>query len=131
LLSHDAVEVLDDMIPGASLDRVQLYFPDPWHKKRHHKRRIVNAGFRDRVARVLKPGGLLHMATDWQDYAEHMAAEMLADDRFENLGNERGYAPQPAWRPETRFERRGRRLGHGVWDLLFRKRPRDEALNPR
>ena len=121
LMSDDAMDILRDAIPGASLERIQLYFPDPWHKKRHHKRRIVNAEFRDQAARVLRPGGLLHMATDWQDYAEHMAAELLGDARFENIGDDRGYAPQPSWRPETKFERRGKRLGHGVWDLLFRR----------
>ncbi len=121
LMSDDAMDILRDAIPDASLERIQLYFPDPWHKKRHHKRRIVNAEFRDQASRVLRPGGLLHMATDWQDYAEHMAAELLGDARFENLGDDQGYAPQPTWRPETKFERRGKRLGHGVWDLLFRR----------
>ncbi len=128
LMSHDAMDILRDAIPTASFSRLQLYFPDPWHKQRHHKRRIVNADFRDQAARVLQPGGLLHMATDWQDYAGHMAAELLGDARFENLGNEQGFAPQPSWRPETRFERRGKRLGHGVWDLLFRRR--QESVGP-
>jgi len=122
LMAHDAIEVLQQAIPPASLDRVQLYFPDPWHKKRHHKRRIVNAEFRDLVARALKPGGLLHLATDWQDYAGHMAAELLGDERFINLGDRSGWIGKPEWRPETKFERRGKRLGHGVWDLLFRRR---------
>ncbi len=122
LMADDAIDILESRMPPASLDRVQLYFPDPWHKKRHHKRRIVNARFRDLVARALKPGGLLHLATDWQDYAEHMAAELLPDERFENRGDARGYAPRPEWRPQTKFERRGLRLGHGVWDLLFRRR---------
>ncbi len=122
LMAHDAIEILQTMMPPASLDRVQLYFPDPWHKKRHHKRRIVNAEFRELTARALRPGGLLHLATDWQDYAEHMAAELLPDPRFENLGNPAGYIEKPEWRPETKFERRGKRLGHGVWDLLFRRR---------
>jgi len=122
LIAHDAVEVLEHMIPAGSLDRVFLFFPDPWHKKRHHKRRIVNAYFRELLVKCLKPGADLHMATDWQDYAEVMAEEMLADARFENLGDAEGYSAKPGYRPETRFERRGQRLGHGVWDLLFRKK---------
>lgn len=122
LLMHDAVEVLQHMIAPASLDRVLLFFPDPWHKKRHHKRRIVNQDFRDLLYKVLKPGGVLHAATDWQDYAEWIAGQFLGDTRFENLGNAQGYAECPAYRPPTRFENRGRRLGHGVWDLLFAKR---------
>ncbi|MFB3059477.1 MAG: tRNA (guanosine(46)-N(7))-methyltransferase TrmB, partial [Gammaproteobacteria bacterium] len=102
-----------------SLDRVFLFFPDPWHKKRHNKRRIVNRRFRDLLARLLKPGACLHIATDWQDYAEHMVAEMLSDPRFKNLGDEDGYVRRPAYRPATRFENRGLKLGHGVWDLVF------------
>ncbi|MBC8212026.1 MAG: tRNA (guanosine(46)-N7)-methyltransferase TrmB [Gammaproteobacteria bacterium] len=121
LISHDAIEVLESMIPAQSIERVFLFFPDPWHKKRHHKRRIVNRQFRDLLIRVLKPGGVLHMATDWQHYAEHMAAEMLADTRFANLGDEHGFSEKPDYRPDTKFERRGLRLGHGVWDLVFVK----------
>ena len=119
LIKHDAIEVLQNMIATASLDRVFLFFPDPWHKKRHHKRRIVNQGFRDLIYRVLKPGAVIHMATDWQDYAEWIAEQFLADERFTNQGNADGYAECPSYRPPTRFEQRGRRLGHGVWDLLF------------
>ena len=122
LIKHDAVEVLRHMIAPASLDRVLLFFPDPWHKKRHHKRRIVNAEFRDLLYKVLKSGGVLHAATDWQEYAEWIAGQFLDDARFENLGDINGYAECPAYRPPTRFEQRGRRLGHGVWDLLFAKR---------
>ncbi len=122
LIQHDAIEVLDNMIPSTSLDAVYLFFPDPWHKKRHHKRRIVQQEFRDLLVRVLKPGGLFHAATDWQDYAEHIALEFLNDNRFTNLGDEQGYAEKPGYRPLTRFEQRGLRLGHGVWDLLFRKK---------
>jgi len=122
LIAHDAVEVLEYMVPAGALDRVFLFFPDPWHKKRHHKRRIVNAHFKDLLVKCLKPGGVLHMATDWQDYAEVMAREMQTDARFENLGDAEGYSAKPEYRPETRFERRGQRLGHGVWDLLFRKK---------
>ena len=119
VFKHDAIEVMQLMLPAQSLDRVFLFFPDPWHKKRHNKRRIVNQRFRDLLARLLKPGACLHIATDWQDYAEHMAVEMLSDSRFENLGDESGYARRPAYRPTTRFENRGVKLGHGVWDLVF------------
>lgn len=122
LIQHDAIEVLDQMIDVGVLDAVYLFFPDPWHKKRHHKRRIVQAEFRDLLCKVLKAGGIFHAATDWQDYAEHMAGEFLSDNRFENLGNDQGYAEKPDYRPSTRFEQRGLRLGHGVWDLLFSKR---------
>jgi len=120
LISHDAIEVLESMIPAGSLDRVFLFFPDPWHKKRHHKRRIVKQQFRDLLVKVLKPGAVLHMATDWQDYAEHMAADLFSDPRFRNLGDESGYSQKPDYRPITKFERRGQRLGHGVWDLQFK-----------
>ncbi len=122
LIRHDAIDVLRQMIAPVSLDRILLFFPDPWHKKRHHKRRIVNAMFRDLVHGALKPGAVIHIATDWQDYAESIAAQFLADERFTNLGNAAGYAECPEYRPPTRFEQRGRRLGHGVWDLLFAKK---------
>ena len=119
LIQHDAVEVLRDMVEPGLLDRLLLFFPDPWHKKRHHKRRIVNLEFRDLVFRVLKPGGVIHLATDWQDYAQSMAEQFLGDNRFANLGDEEGYCEAPDYRPQTRFEHRGLRLGHGVWDLMF------------
>ena len=119
LIKHDAIEVLEQMIETAALDRILLFFPDPWHKKRHHKRRIVNQRFRDLVYSALKPGGAIHIATDWQDYAESIARQFLADDRFVNQGNPDGYIETPEYRPQTRFEQRGLRLGHGVWDLLF------------
>jgi len=122
LVSHDAIEVMEEMLGVQSLDRILLFFPDPWHKKRHHKRRIVNQHFRDLTFSCLKPGGVLHAATDWQDYATHIAAEFLGDQRFNNLGDESGYAQCPEYRPLTRFEQRGRKLGHGVWDLLFAKK---------
>ncbi len=122
LINHDAVEVLQHMVAAGSLDRVLLFFPDPWHKKRHHKRRIVNRDFRDLLYKVLKTGGVVHLATDWQEYAEWIAEQFLGDARFENLGDAQGYAECPDYRPRTRFEERGRRLGHGVWDLLFAKR---------
>jgi tRNA (guanine-N7-)-methyltransferase len=121
LIMHDAVEVLEHMIAAASLDRLLLFFPDPWHKKRHHKRRIVNQGFRDLVFKRLKPGGSIHIATDWQDYAESIVAQFLDDERFSNQGDTSGYVERPAYRPLTRFEQRGRTLGHGVWDMVFTK----------
>lgn len=122
LMRHDAVEVLEHMIAPEMLDRILLFFPDPWHKKRHHKRRIVNQRFRDLVYRALKSGASIHIATDWQDYAESIAAQFLTDARFLNEGNANGYAERPAYRPLTRFEQRGRKLGHGVWDLVFTKK---------
>ena len=122
LMTHDAIEVLQHMLPEQCLDRVFLFFPDPWHKKKHHKRRIVNQLFRDLLFKALKPGAVLHMATDWQEYAEHMAEDLFSDDRFINLGNEQGYCDRPDYRPLTKFERRGQRLGHGVWDLMFQKK---------
>ncbi|MDJ0827974.1 MAG: tRNA (guanosine(46)-N7)-methyltransferase TrmB [Rhodobacter sp.] len=119
LIKHDAVEVLAHMIPPHSIERVLLFFPDPWHKKRHHKRRIVNARFRDLLIRALMPQGVIHVATDWEEYAEWIAEQFLGDERFVNLGDAQGYAACPDYRPQTRFEQRGRRLGHGVRDLLF------------
>lgn len=121
-LRHDAVEVLAQMLPDACIDRVQLYFPDPWHKKRHHKRRIVQPAFVALLARKLRPGGLLHFATDWEDYAQWMLQVLAAEPALENLSASGDYVPRPAWRPHTKFEARGERLGHGVWDLLFRRR---------
>lgn len=117
----DAVEILESCIADQSLARVQLYFPDPWHKKKHHKRRIVQPGWVQLVQRKLATGGQLHMATDWQDYAEHMLAVMQTQAGWRNLSPTGDVVSRPAWRPETRFERRGARLGHGVWDLLFEK----------
>lgn len=118
---HDAVEVIRDWLPFASLDRVHLYFPDPWPKKRHHKRRIVQPAFLEAIAQVLKPGGVLHMATDWQPYAEQMLRLTEGSGRFRNLAGPGEYSPRPPERPETRFERRGRRLGHPVRDLVFER----------
>jgi len=123
LIKHDAIEVLQHMIAPATLDGILLFFPDPWHKKRHHKRRIVKQNFRDLVFRALKPGASIHIATDWQDYAESIALQFIADSRFSNQGDASGYVEPPAYRPPTRFEQRGRRLGHGVWDLVFTRRP--------
>ncbi len=121
LVSHDAIEVMQYMLPARSLDQILLFFPDPWHKKRHHKRRIVNQQFRDLACRLLKPGGSVHFATDWQDYARHMAEELMSDERFYNMGDENGFVSRPSYRPTTHFEKRGVKLGHGVWDLMFRK----------
>lgn len=118
---HDAVEVLEQCLPDQSIDRLQLYFPDPWHKKRHHKRRIVQPEFAQLVRRKLKVGGVWHMATDWENYAEHMLEVMSAAEGYQNLSETNDYVPRPKFRPETKFERRGERLGHGVWDLMFKR----------
>ncbi len=120
--NHDAVEVLRDQIPDHSLDRVQLFFPDPWHKKKHHKRRIVQDAFIERVADKLKPGGVFHLATDWENYAEQMMAVLNNNHRFDNLSPDNTFVPRPEERPITKFEKRGHRLGHGVWDMLYRKK---------
>ena len=118
---HDAVEVLRDCIPDESLDAVHIFFPDPWHKKRHHKRRLIQPAFVALVKRKLKPGGVLHLATDWENYAEQMMEVLSAVEGLSNTCTEGQFAPRPAHRPLTKFERRGERLGHGVWDLVFRK----------
>ncbi|MHA7880876.1 MAG: tRNA (guanosine(46)-N7)-methyltransferase TrmB [Saccharospirillum sp.] len=121
---EDAVEVLKHCIPDGSLTTVQLFFPDPWHKKKHHKRRIVQPDFAELVRRKLRPGGTFHMATDWQNYAEHMLAVMEAAPGFSNQVGPGQYLPErPAHRPQTKYERRGERLGHGVWDLVFERKP--------
>jgi tRNA (guanine-N7-)-methyltransferase len=119
---HDAVEVLRDCIPGNALDTVQIFFPDPWHKKRHHKRRLVQPAFVDLVCDRLRSGGTLHLATDWEPYAEHMLEVLGASDRLENTAADGAFVPRPEGRPLTRFEARGTLLGHGVRDLVFRKR---------
>jgi len=118
----DAVELLKHRIPDKSLDRLQLYFPDPWHKKRHHKRRIIQAEFIALLADKIKSGGYLHMATDWQHYAEQMLDDLSNNVAFKNCGDSTGYIPRPDYRPLTKFEQRGQKLGHGVWDLLFERR---------
>ena len=119
--NDDAVEVLEQQIPDTSLDAVYLFFPDPWHKKKHHKRRIVQPAFAQLIYRKLKPGGIFHMATDWENYAEHMLAVMNAATGFQNSAGEGNYIVRPEYRPLTKFEQRGHRLGHGVWDLIFKK----------
>ena len=118
---HDAVEVLRDCIPAQSLDTVQIFFPDPWHKRRHQKRRLIQANFLEQLRIYLKPGGLLHLATDWEDYAKQMITLLDAAPGYENCHGVGQYAPRPEFRPLTKFEKRGERLGHGVWDLLFSK----------
>lgn len=119
VLCHDAVEVLETMIPDDSLTMVQLFFPDPWHKARHHKRRIVQPPFVELVRRKLRAGGCFHMATDWEPYAEHMLEVMRAAPGWRNLSPSGDYVPRPASRPLTKFEQRGQRLGHNVHDLMF------------
>ena len=123
IMQHDAVEVLQQSIKDDSLAGVQLFFPDPWHKKRHHKRRIVQPGFVELLAKKIKHGGLFHAATDWENYAQHMMAVLEAfPSLFENDAGPSGFLPRPADRPLTKFEQRGHRLGHQVWDLVFRRR---------
>lgn len=119
IIQHDAVEVLENMIAPESLDGVHVFFPDPWHKARHHKRRLIQPAFVAQLAARLKPGGYLHCATDWENYAEQMLEVLSAEPTLANTAD--GYAPRPDYRPVTKFERRGLRLGHGVWDLVFRK----------
>lgn len=116
---HDAVEVVTQWLPPACIDETLIFFPDPWHKKRHHKRRLVQADFLRNLARVTSPGGRLHLATDWAPYAEEMLAAGEAAPEWKNLAAGGGYAERPATRPETKFERRGLALGHEVFDLLF------------
>jgi tRNA (guanine-N7-)-methyltransferase len=116
---HDAVEVLRDCIADESLDTVQIFFPDPWHKKRHHKRRLIQPGFVAALVRKIKPGGTLHLATDWENYAEQMMAVLSTAEGLSNACGDGQYAPRPEHRPLTKFELRGERLGHGVWDLVF------------
>lgn len=120
VIQHDAVEVFTHMLAPASLDGVHVFFPDPWHKKRHNKRRLIQPPFVALLASRIKPGGYLHLATDWEDYAIQMLDVLSQEPSLENTAD--GYAPRPDYRPLTKFEQRGLRLGHGVWDLVFRKR---------
>jgi len=128
IIQHDAVEVLRDMIPDNALDGVHIFFPDPWHKARHNKRRLIQAPFVALLVQKLKPacpepgrmGGYIHVATDWQDYAEQALAVLSAEPLLQNAAE--GYAPRPAYRPLTKFEQRGLRLGHGIWDMVFRRK---------
>ncbi len=121
IVRHDAVEVLTRSIADESFDSILIFFPDPWHKKRHHKRRLIDAPFVDVLAAKLRAGGVLRLATDWQEYAEQMLRVCNACPRLESLSEDRTYVERPQFRPATRFERRGARLGHGVWDLAYRK----------
>nr|WP_312892758.1 tRNA (guanosine(46)-N7)-methyltransferase TrmB [Allostreptomyces psammosilenae] len=118
----DAVVLLRDMLPAASLAGLRVYFPDPWPKKRHHKRRLIRPEFLDLALPKLAPGALVHCATDWLPYAEQMLEVLSADPRLENLHPDTGFAPRPDWRPVTKFERQGLAKGHEVRDLLFRLR---------
>ncbi|MDX1795480.1 MAG: tRNA (guanosine(46)-N7)-methyltransferase TrmB [Hydrogenovibrio sp.] len=122
VFNDDAVEVLAQRIPKDSLAAVYLFFPDPWHKTKHKKRRILQAPFARTIASHLKKGGHFHMATDWEDYAQHMMNVMSAETDYTNIAGEGQYTPRPEYRPLTKFEQRGHRLGHGVWDLIFEKK---------
>lgn len=119
VICRDAIDVLQQQIPAQSLARVLLFFPDPWPKRKHHKRRIVTPDFVALVTDKLKPGGVFHLATDWAHYAEQMLRVIEACGRYRNTAGPGRYAPRPDYRPLTRFEQRGQRLGHGVWDLVF------------
>ncbi len=120
ICAHDAVDVLDHMLAPATLAGVHVFFPDPWHKKRHNKRRLIQPELVAKLAQRLAPGGTLHCATDWQPYAEQMLAVLSAEPLLRNTAE--GYAPKPAYRPLTKFENRGLLLGHGVWDVVFARR---------
>lgn len=119
LYHHDAVEVLANEVAEGSLDEVRIYFPDPWHKKRHNKRRLVQPEFARLLVSRLAPDGRLHLATDWEAYAEHMWDVLDATPGLRNRAGARGSVQRPDWRPQTHFETRGQKLGHGVWDLLY------------
>ena len=121
VMNEDAVDVLNKMIADESLDAVYLFFADPWHKTRHHKRRIVQEDFVQLLRKKLKVSGVFHMATDWEAYAKHMMRIMNATEGYENTAGKDQYLPRPDYRPLTKFEQRGQRLGHGVWDLIFKK----------
>ena len=121
IAAHDAVEVFRTQLADNSITGVQIFFPDPWHKKRHHKRRLIQAEFIQLLVQKIKPGGFIHCATDWQEYAEHILEVLSAEPALHNSQAEGGYSPKPDTRPLTKFEQRGERLGHGVWDLIFIK----------
>jgi tRNA (guanine-N7-)-methyltransferase len=122
VVCDDAVDVLEFGVPPGALDRLLILFPDPWHKARHHKRRLIQPSFAKLAASRLRIGGVLHLATDWQPYAEHMRSVLDAEPILRNLADaDIGYVPRPDWRALTRFERRGHRLGHGVWDLAYER----------
>lgn len=119
VIQHDVVEVLQNMLPDASLDSVHIFFPDPWHKKRHHKRRLIQAEFVKLLCKKLKSGGYIHVATDWQEYAEWVLEVLSAEPQLQNTAKD--YAEKPVYRPLTKFENRGIKLGHGVWDMVFKR----------
>ena len=119
IVKEDAVEVLQNHIPDDSLSKFQLFFPDPWHKKRHHKRRIIQTGFLDILTKKLKTGSIVHIATDWEDYAEHIMETLESHQHFKNTLGDHIYSPRPKHRPLTKFENRGQKLDHGVWDIIF------------
>jgi tRNA (guanine-N7-)-methyltransferase len=121
IVQHDAVEVMDHMLGTNSLDGVHIFFPDPWHKSRHHKRRLIQSPFVQRLAEHIKPGGYLHLATDWAPYAEQMMAVISAEPLLRNTAGAGAFATKPDYRPLTKFENRGIKLGHGVWDLVFER----------
>jgi tRNA (guanine-N7-)-methyltransferase len=121
IILSDAVDVLRDHLADASFEEMLVFFPDPWHKKRHHKRRLIDASFAKLAADKLRAGGILRLATDWQEYAEQMLAVCNANPALQSLSRDLTYVPRPEFRPPTRFERRGERLGHGVWDLAYAK----------
>ncbi len=121
VFNNDAIEVLNKQISDQSLDGVYLFFPDPWHKKRHKKRRLVQTEFVQLVVKKLKPGALFHAATDWEDYARQMMAVLSTNPDLINIAGKQRFSPRPASRPITKFEQRGQQLGHGVWDLLFQR----------
>ena len=121
IFCHDAVEVIKNNIEDSSLDTIQIFFPDPWHKKRHHKRRLIQHEFVEQLRSKLKVGGFLHLATDWQNYAEQMLVVLSDTEGYFNLSTDKTYIDRPSNRPLTKFEKRGERLGHSVWDLKFQR----------
>lgn len=125
VIQHDAVEVVRDMIPPGLLSGIHIYFPDPWPKKRQQKRRLIQPPFVHELAMRLAPGGYIHCATDWEEYAQQMLDVLSAEPLLQNTAD--GFAPRPDYRPQTKFETRGLRLGHGVWDVIFRRRPESDA----
>lgn len=121
VMTEDAVEILTSMIPDQSLDMIQIFFPDPWHKKRHHKRRLIQTEFIQLLARKQAPTARLHFATDWQEYAEHTIDVFSQSERYRKLTEANDYHRRPVFRPETKFERRGQKLGHKIWDIVYQR----------
>jgi len=119
IIKEDAVEILQNHIPNNSLSKFQLFFPDPWHKKRHHKRRIIQTSFLDILTKKLQKDGIVHIVTDWEHYAEHIMKTLESHQHFKNTLDDHIYSPRPKHRPLTKFENRGQKLGHGVWDIIF------------